>query len=274
MDNSLNQPKNKIAEIVTEYSQIRRVLAKPLVQPSDSATSQEREKVAAVRDQQLKERERFVLRYEKAIKAFLGKKLGNLDKVEQVYAFFIQKCMEGKLSNYDPAKASFRKYLKTVLRNSCYEYARQNAAEDNWVQMETGISPTDNAIDQLADQAFNQKLIETIFRRALDSIENVDHLYFITIKLITEATYRDIKPPSSSELASILSANGGRPISEENARKIKSRAKKVFAKRIILEVGELIGTDNLDELENALIDIGILQYCKKALAKMRKKQDD
>ncbi len=269
---SISQPKHKIAEIQTEYSQIVRVLAKPLPQPSDSVDSVERRRVAEARQQQLDERERFILRYQTAIRAFLGKKLGNSQKVDEVWDFFLQKCLEGKLSKYDPSVGSFRTYLKTVLRRTCYEYARKNANAHGMLQMDSGMGANVAASDELADQAFNRKLVDSIFKRALAAIEHVDNLYFITLKLTTEAIAKDIKPPSSQELASILSAESGKAISRDNARTIKSRASKQFAKQIIIEVSELIQTFELDEVENALIDIGILKYCKKALAKLKEKE--
>lgn len=269
---SILRPRNQIAEIQTEYSQIVRVLAKPLPQPSDSLDTGERKRLSEERQQQLDERERFIRRYQVAIKAFLGKKLGNNQRVEEVWDFFLQKFLEGRMSKYDPDTGSFRTYLKTVLRRTCYEYARKNADIDGGLQMDSVMAANLEANDEIADQAFNRKLVDSIFKRALAAIERIDSLYFVTLKLITGAIAQDIKPPNSMELASILSAESGKAISRDNARTIKSRATKQFARQIILEVSELITTSDLNEVENALIDIGILKYCKKALAKMKEKE--
>lgn len=270
---SISNPKHKIAEIQTEYSQIVRVLAKPLPKPSDSVGTDERRRMAEARQQQLDERERFILRYYTAIRAFLGKKLGSTQKVDEVWDFFLQKFLEGQLSKYEPSVGSFRTYLKTVLRRTCYEYARKNAQDNGVLQMDSAMGANlqadIEANDEIADQAFNRKLIDSIFNRSLAAIEHVDHLYFITLKLTTEAIAKDIQPPTSLELASILSAESGKAISRDNARTIKSRATKQFAKQIITEVRELIQSSNLEEVENVLVDIGILKYCKKALAKMK-----
>ncbi|MEM9941588.1 MAG: hypothetical protein AAF939_08355 [Planctomycetota bacterium] len=279
-NDSIANPRNRICDIVTETSQIRRVLAEPLPQPLDSDPPELRQKAASDRQRQLNERERFVLRYDRAIRALLMTKLGNSDKVEQVYAFFMQKCMEGKLQNYKPVEPetgkalSFRKYLKTVLRNCCYEYHRNNLREESWVQIQSVLLPSQDARDKSADEAFDQSLVETLFQRTLDSIKNTDFLFYTSLKQVIKAIYQGSDPPNSSEMAALLSSESGRPISETNARKIKSRANKLFASQLIAEVSHLIKTSDLDEIETALVDIGILKYCKKALAKMRESETE
>lgn len=272
LTDSLIHPSNKLVDISTEHSQIIRVLAAPLPQPLDVEDSGERERMSVERQRQLAERERFIRRYQLAIRAFLGKKLGDSRKVDEVWDLFLEKVLLGGLKTYQPGR-SFRVYLKTVLRNTCYEYGRKQKGEKAVVQMESGLGPAVDANDVLADQAFNLKLIETLFHRALEEIRNVDALYFTALKVTTEAIANDVKPPSSASLSSILSAESSTVISRENARQIKSRASKLFANQLIEEVRQLIESPNLDEVENALIDIGILKYCKKALSKMREKEN-
>ena len=181
----------------------------------------------------------------------------------------MQRCLEGGLSKYDPEAGSFRTYLKTVLRRNCYEYARKNAKARDVLQMDTVIAGGIQVDDDLADSAFDQELVGSIFQSSLNAIKELDSTFYTALKLNTEAIANGVKPPTSEELASVLSIETGKPVSRENARKIKSRASKKFSEQIITEVSRLIQTTDLDEIESALIDIGILRYCKKALERMR-----
>lgn len=262
---STSRLSNRIDQIETEYSQIVRVLASPIAKFDSDPSSEQR----AERQRQIEQRERFIRRYQLAIKAFLGKMLSDSRAVDQVWDQFLVKCLSGKLGKYDPNIGSFRFYLKRVLRTTCYEFLKQQARQNVGVRLDTAMVSGIEASDQLAEEAFDQKLIEVIFLRAMETIKNIDSLYYITLKVTTEAISKDIKPPGSESLAGILSAESGKTVSKENARQIKSRASKMFANQLIEEVIDLIGTDHLDEVESALIDIGLLKYCHKALAKRR-----
>lgn len=262
-DPSLN---NRIDQINTEYTKIIRVLGLPASE--DSAATESRGDLVKAKSKQMQERERFILRYQKAIKAFIGRKTGDPSKVDGVWDLFLDKCLSGKLSRYNPEVGSFRYYLKKVLRTTCIEFEKR-LARDRHLQMDThwGVSVEDEDIQ--AESEFDLKLAESIFEKALMAVRQKDELFYHALRTITSAISSGHPAPSSRELSILLSEQADKNISEENARQIKSRASRLFADGMIDEVADLIGSTDLEEIENALIEIGILRYCKNALARRR-----
>lgn len=262
----VGRPSNRISDISTEYSQIINVLSEPLPLPRSSDGTQLGKQILAARQQQLAERQRFIERYQKAVMAFLKTKMGDAQASEAVWDLFVEKCMAGKLGGYDPSR-SFRTYLKTVLRNTCYEYLRKKP--QSMAKLDSMADAIPDISDSEADEAFDRTLVQSLFNAALSAVRTIDVLQYVCLKLNAEALSAGVSPPSTSELAKVLSLESGRTISRDNAKQIKSRASKQFSKQLIDEVAKLICSDDLGEVEATLGEMGILKYCKNALQKRR-----
>lgn len=256
--------------IPTEKSAVKRAVDKPVSPPSleDDATTQ-REKNEA-RDRQRLDRERQIKRYQVASMAYIGAMLRDPNAVSVVWEQVIFKWLEGKLSGYDETK-SFRNYLKTVLRNEVFAYGRGQKRE-----REVGPRRMDSTYDQpdaleaTASIAFDRKLQDTVVDRALLAVQQEDTLYHETLRILMQAVASEQKSPKSRQLAAMLSEIGGTTVSEDNARQIKKRARQMFSRKIIDQVGEFINSSNLEKIEKALRDWNLIAYCEKALSEMKK----
>jgi hypothetical protein len=72
---------------------------------------------------------------------------------------------------------------------------------------------------------------------------------------------------TSGELAARLSADMGRPWSEDNVRQTLHRARLRFAELLLEEVIHSLENPSNEVLEQELVDLGLLTYCKSALQK-------
>lgn len=259
----------RLDRIATEKSAIKRALGEPIAPPEVDDDSEVRREKEEARTRQRSDRERQIKRYQVASMAYLGAMLRNTDAVTAVWERIVDKWLEGKLSSYDESR-SFRTYLKTVLRNEVFAYGREqsNEAANGPMRMESGYDQPD-ALEATASEAFDRKLQDTIIERALESVRKEDTLYYETLKLMMNAVASERKTPKSKELAAFLSGVGGTTISEDNARQIKKRARQMFSRKIIEQMGLFVESQSLSKIEKALRDWNLLAYCEKALRDMR-----
>jgi RNA polymerase sigma-70 factor (ECF subfamily) len=73
----------------------------------------------------------------------------------------------------------------------------------------------------------------------------------------------------SDELATKLSERLGKPMQAGAARVLLHRSRDSFADMLLEEVRQSLATGDVDEIEEELIELDLLQYCKPALDKLR-----
>ncbi len=258
-----------IDQIPTEKSALKRSIGKPVAPPGALDDAESRRKKDALRANQRRDRERQIKRYQVASMAYLGAYLRDSNAVSEVWEAVVEKWLSGALNGYDESR-SFRTYLKTVLRNSVYVYwANQAKSRENaTLQLDSNFDPA-GPQETTASNAFDRELGQNLIRRAVESLRADDTLYFEALKPLMNAVASDQKKPTSSEVAESLSKLRGSTISADNARQITKRAREVLARKIIEQVGQLIATDDLGEIEQSLIDLNLLPYCERSLRKMR-----
>lgn len=252
-------------------------LAKPIAAPEENLDPEARGAIEAARAQQRQIREQAIKRYQVACMAYIGAMLRKPDAVTDVWERVVDKWLEGKLSGFRPVSKdgnpqSFRVYLKTVLRNEVFAYGREqkNEAQHGPIRMDSAYDPADS-LEATASEAFDRGIQDTVIHRALESVRQEDTLYFETLKVLMNAVASEIKAPKSKELAEILSKLSGKKISEDNARKMKERARQLFSRKIIEQVQMFIDDKDLVKVEAALRDWNLIAYCEKALNELRKK---
>jgi RNA polymerase sigma-70 factor (ECF subfamily) len=70
-------------------------------------------------------------------------------------------------------------------------------------------------------------------------------------------------------MAEQLSAELGKPVNAAWVRQVLHRAREKFADILMQEVLRTLREPTVDRLEEELIDIGLLEYCRPALDKLR-----
>ena len=88
------------------------------------------------------------------------------------------------------------------------------------------------------------------------------------------ATASIIPDARSPELAEGLSKTLGKPINAGAVRVLIHRAREEFADILLREVTDSLTDTSLDEAEQELIDLGLLEYCRPALDRLREQNED
>jgi DNA-directed RNA polymerase specialized sigma24 family protein len=257
----------------THKTQVRKSISAPIPRPSPDMPPELQRAMEEARQQQRTAREQEIQRYQPASTAYLSAMVKNADRAAEVWEGVIEKWLEGKLSGYDPAQ-SFRSYLKGVLRNAVFTHSRnrRRAVEQAMQQFEDEHEVA-GALESAASMAFDQRLKEDLMERTLSSMREENSQQHDAIRMMMTAVANNSDPPSSRELAQVLSRQSGTSVSDEAARQIKSRARERFPRELIRQTQQMTGSSDLDRLEETLADLGLLVYCEKTLRKMRDQRD-
>ena len=87
----------------------------------------------------------------------------------------------------------------------------------------------------------------------------------------TVLQYRAAHPETRSEqMAEELSAQMGKQVNAAWVRQTLHRAREKFAEILLDEVVQTLRTPTISDLEQELIDIGLIEYCRPVLAQMRR----
>ncbi|MFM7057673.1 MAG: hypothetical protein ACKO2P_12210 [Planctomycetota bacterium] len=248
-----------LSDIPTERTRLVRAISRPEREP-EQTDSPEAEAQRAKRLAQRMERERQIKRYQVAGLSYVRSMLrGDLQAATDVWDQIVLTWLEGRLSNYNRSY-SFRLYFKEVLRNAVRSYLRDHlrggkaAAE----QLAADISIEDHR-HQSASEEFDAHFRTGLLQRALASLEETDARGHQVLRIQMEAEQAGRKQPRSAELAELFSTT------EDNVRTIRKRARDAYARAIVTETAELIGTCDQLRIRETLQELGLMEYCIRAL---------
>lgn len=248
-----------LSEIPSERTRIVRAVGRPENTPP-VAENADSESQRAARLAQRTERERQIKRYQSAGLAYVRSMLrADQQGVIEVWDRIILKWLEGRLSNYD-RNFSFRVYFKEVLRNEVRGYLRERAreAKRGWEHLDTDFDPQDPE-HHSASEEFDSHFRTGLLQRALNNLKDTEERFFLVLQMQIDAEQSGAKQPRSADIAAALNTT------EENARAIRKRARDAYAAAVIAETAEWIGTSEIQRIRETLEDLGLLDYCQRAL---------
>jgi DNA-directed RNA polymerase specialized sigma24 family protein len=202
--------------------------------------------------------EAVVIRYDRAIRRYLGARLGAQDAVEDVYQEFVTQFIEKKLGACRP-RGPFRYYIKGVLDNLIADYHRKRK---RWLRWRRKSSEHSNGTlwDREAEEKFNAEWRQQLISAAWQAFQaaeqsNGPSLYYMALKL-------RVKYPKarSHELAEKLSQYVKKPVNETYYRKLLERARTKFFAYLVEEVRRSLGEPTEQEVEEELRALGLFDY--------------
>jgi hypothetical protein len=118
--------------------------------------------------------------------------------------------------------------------------------------------------DAQADRVFEQTWSEEALRRAWEALrlfeeDNGQPVYLLLRRKSEKPELR------SHEIAELLTAELGRPTTAVWVRKWLAMARDKFAELLLTEVERSLPEPGLEELQREVAELGLLQYCRKAL---------
>jgi RNA polymerase sigma-70 factor (ECF subfamily) len=221
-------------------------------------------------DQAMRAQQELMQRYCGAIYRYLLASVRDPDAADDLAQEFALRLVRGDFKRADPDKGRFRDFVKTALYHLIVDYQRRKARRRT--------EPLDPDTPDLAaaedsvlpsDQEFLARWREELLNRAWESLAAVEketQQPFYTV-LRFRAENPEVR---AREMAQRLQGPLGRLLTEVNMRMTLHRAREKFADLLLEEVCRSLETSDRERLEQELIDLDLLSYCRTALDRFGK----
>jgi RNA polymerase sigma factor (sigma-70 family) len=214
-------------------------------------------------DDAARAQQELLLRYYGAVYRYLLGMLRDPAAAEELAQEFAVRFLRGDFRRADPQRGRFRDFLKTALRH---------LAHDHWHRQQKAPAPLPSdgggpagagpaALDAL-DQPFLDRWREELLAQVWAALAEVERQSGQPYHAVLRGK---VEGARAAQLAGRLSGELGRPFTEDGVRQVLSRARKKFAGLLVDEVARSLQTSDPEALEQELIELGLLDYCKSAL---------
>jgi RNA polymerase sigma-70 factor (ECF subfamily) len=233
-----------LSEIVTLWSVVQRA-------HGDESTD-------AISAQQL-----LLNRYGGAIHRYLRAAVRDDNAADEIYQEFALRFVRGDFRNVDPQRGRFRSFLKTVLFRMVADHFRR-AKRDAVVRPtpdipELGVTDAPQDNDEFTE-AWREELLKRTWTTLAADEKQTGKPFFTLLQL--KLNHPDLR---SADLAERLTQDLGRSISTANLRVLLHRSRERFADLLLEEVVHSLADNSRDTLEDELIDLRLLEYCRPAI---------
>jgi RNA polymerase sigma-70 factor (ECF subfamily) len=238
------------------------------------------------------------LRYYQPIFRYLRAMVRDAEAAEELTHEFVVRFLRGDFRQADPSRGRFRDLVKQSLRHLAIDYWRHKRAQrerapipflddgpadGDWRRCSPPRRPAPGAnrgrarklpaalpaVDSAAaDRAFlsgwRAEMLAQAWRALEQFQEQTGCSYHTVLRLRAE------RPEArGAELARLACAELGRPFTEAAYRQALCRAREKFADFLVDEVARTLGPSDADAIEQELIDLDLLPYCRGQVARLR-----
>jgi RNA polymerase sigma-70 factor (ECF subfamily) len=209
-------------------------------------------------------------RYGGAIRRYLCACLRDRDAADEVFQEFALRFVRGDFRAADPSRGRFRAFVKTIVYRLMIDHRRRKGRDGR--QKALGVDPearpeTDDPLadtDEVFLSSWRDDLLARAWRGLYDHEEKTGSPCHSALRLRVDAP--ELRSP---ELAAMLSERLGKPVTAENARVLVHRARDRFAELLLDAVADSLDDPAPDAIEEELIDLRLLDYCRDVLNRRR-----
>ena len=209
--------------------------------------------------------ERLLAMYSGAIRRYLRAALRSDDAADEVMQEFSLRFVRGDFQNVNPERGRFRNFLKTCLYHLIVDHQRRQRRGGLAVADAAELAEVPAPSGELeSDAAFLRTWREDLLRRAWKQLKEDQRSTgkpYHTV-LMARAEHPDL---SSTELAGLIAERLQRDMTPNNLRVLLHRAREVFAEFLLQAVIDSLPENRRDVLEEELIELQLLDYCRSAL---------
>lgn len=214
--------------------------------------------------------EEMIHRYHGAVYRYFLGAVRDTDTADELFQEFALRFARGGFRNADPGKGRFRDFLRTVLINLIHDFGRAKKRRMDSLSPESP-EPTDDSSDgiNLEDSfvlSWREELLDRAWRRLAELEAHEGQPYHTILQ------FRAANPEArSGEIAAAMTEQlqPANPFTDVGIRKLLQRAREQFADGLIEEIGLSLSSADLNRIEEELIDLDLLAYCRSALERRR-----
>jgi DNA-directed RNA polymerase specialized sigma24 family protein len=209
---------------------------------------------------------RLMLRYIRAVRRYLVGVLHDADAAEELTQEFAVRFLRGDFVRADPRRGRFRDFLRTSARNLVNDYYRRRKVRPIPMPPDAldPANPDSDSSTSDLDRQFLQGWRKELSRSAMAALalhqSRTGQPFHDVLGLKT-----DHPELTSAQMAGFLSIHLGRPVNSGWVRQTLRRAREKFVDLLLDEVALSLEGPTPEELEQELIDLDLLDYCREGL---------
>ena len=212
--------------------------------------------------------QKLLERYGPAIRRYLLGAVRDADAAGDLWQEFAYRFLHGDLRNVDPERGRFRDYVKGVLFHLVADYHKKRQRLPRQLPSEHPEPAVACEPDAEQEQAFLTSWRDELLARTWAALAAADAAKGQSFHAVLR--FRAEHPElHSDEIAEQLSRTLGKPLTAAGVRKTLERARERFADLMLDEIAQGLSNPSVENLEEELIDLNLLEYCRPALERRR-----
>jgi DNA-directed RNA polymerase specialized sigma24 family protein len=212
--------------------------------------------------------QKLLERYGSAIRRYLLGAVRDADAAADLWQEFVYRFLHGDLRGIDPERGRFRDYVKGVLFHLVADYHKKRQRLPRQLPSEHPEPAVSCEPDAEQEQVFLASWRDELLARtwaALAAADEANGQSFHAV-LRFRAEHPELR---SDEMAEQLSGTLGKSLTAAGVRKTLERARDRFADLLLDEIAQALSNPTVENLEEELIDLNLLEYCRPALERRR-----
>lgn len=211
--------------------------------------------------------QQLLSRYRKVVYRYLLGALRDADAADDLSQEFALRFVQGSLQGADRERGRFRDFLKGVLHHLIGDHYRRRKRSP--LPLIVGLDPAAASADPPgSDTEFIESWRSELLAGAWKGLERLEaesgHPYHTVLRFRSEHPQM-----RSEEMADEVGRRLGKSITSAGVRQTLHRAREKFAEILVGEVSQTLADPTLADLEQELIDVGLHEYCRPALDRLR-----
>jgi len=211
--------------------------------------------------------EKLLERYGKAVHRYLLGALRDADAAEELAQEFPLRFIRGDLHGADRERGRFRDFVKGVLFHLIADYHRRRRRSPQALALdapEPAAAVAENEPDQQFVESWRAELLEHTWKALRLHQEQAGQPFHTVLRF--RAEHPDLR---SAQMAEQLSSKLSKSVTAVWVRQVLHRAREKFAELLVDEVAQTLMEPSIDRLEQELVDVGLLEYCRPAEDQLR-----
>ncbi len=241
---------SRLSDIATHYSKLMQADRKPCSQ-------QERDLRAEL------------LRYYGAVYRYLVGMVRNPEAAQELANHFAERFLRGDFSPNHPERGRFRDFLKVALRHMVIDYWRKQKKHQVQPLPAEDFLPPEADDGPPFETAWQEELLAQTWKALASHQEETGQPFYTVLRFKT-----DHPALRSPDMATQLRHALAKPLTDAAVRQILHRARELFKELLLDEVRRSLHTTDLARVEEELIELKLLDYCKSALKRRQDKENN
>jgi RNA polymerase sigma factor (sigma-70 family) len=214
-------------------------------------------------------RQLLLERYRKAVHRYLQGALRDPHAADEVAQEFALRLIRGDCRGADPSRGRFRDFVKGILFHLIADYHRRRQRDRceplPGKEKEPAAQPPELAdSDRQFLETWRNELLAHSWKELAHVQQQTGQPFHAVLRFRVE--HPDL---NSTQMAERLTESLGKPVSAASVRQTLHRARAKLIHLLLQEVAHTLENPTVDQLEQELLDLGLLDYCRAALDRLR-----